>query len=257
MYWRRTRWPGPLGATSATSTSGGRLDLAVVDREAVAEQQQVAGRDAVGDLLAVDLAVLLVGQQHHHDVAARGGLGDVEHLEAGVLRLRDRGGVGPQAYDDVDAGVLEVQRVGVALRAVADDGDGLAVEEREVCVVVVEHAARQATKLASMTHQISVAADARGRVRRVHGAHDRLVAARVHVVAAGAAGDRDRAARGRSLLRDRAARVPLRLGARRDVRAAGADRLHVADQRPAAAAAGPDARAWSTSASRPTATGRA
>ena len=45
-YWRRTRWPGPLGATSATSTSGGRLDLAVVDREAVAEQQQVAGRDA-------------------------------------------------------------------------------------------------------------------------------------------------------------------------------------------------------------------
>jgi hypothetical protein len=29
--------------------------------------------------------------------------------------------------------------VGVALRAVADDGDGLAVEEGEISVVVVEH----------------------------------------------------------------------------------------------------------------------
>ena len=118
------------------------LDLAVVDREAVAEQQRVAGRDPVGDLLAVDLAVLLVGQQDHHDVAARGGLGDVEHLEAVGLGLLDRARVGAQAYDDGDARVLEVLRVGVALRAVPDDGDGLAVEEREVRVVVVEHGAQ-------------------------------------------------------------------------------------------------------------------
>ena len=55
-------------------------------------------------------------------------------------------GVRAQADDDVDAGVLEVERVGVALGAVADDGDGLAVEEVEVCVVVVEHVAPQATK---------------------------------------------------------------------------------------------------------------
>ena len=56
-----------------------------------------------------------------------------------VARLLDGARVGPQADDDVDARVLEVERVGVALRAVADDRDGLAVEEREVCVVVVEH----------------------------------------------------------------------------------------------------------------------
>ncbi len=56
-------------------------------------------------------------------------------------RLRDGGRVGTQPDDDVDAGVLEVERVGVALRAVADDGDGLAVEEAEVCVVVVDHCA--------------------------------------------------------------------------------------------------------------------
>ena len=63
-----------------------------------------------------------------------------QHLEALLARLGDRGGVLAQADDDVDAGVLEVERVGVALGAVADDGDGLAVEEREVCVVVVDHA---------------------------------------------------------------------------------------------------------------------
>ena len=73
---------------------------------------------------------------------AAGGVGDGEHLEAGGAGLLDRGGVLAQPDDDVDPGVLQVQRVGVALGAVADDRDGLAVEETEVCVVVVEHGAR-------------------------------------------------------------------------------------------------------------------
>ena len=42
------------------------------------------------------------------------------------------GGVGPQPDDDVNARVLQVERVGVALRAVADHGHGLALERREV-----------------------------------------------------------------------------------------------------------------------------
>ena len=134
------------------------LDLAVVDREAVAEEQRVAGRDPVGDLLAVDLAVLLVGQQDHHDVAARGGLGDVEHLQPVCLGLLDRARVGAQSYDDADARVLEVLRVGVALRAVPDDGDGLAVEEREVRVVVVEHGDQPSDARAAARPQASATA---------------------------------------------------------------------------------------------------
>ena len=63
--------------------------------------------------------------------------------QAGGLRLaRPTAESVAQAYDDVHARVLEVQRVGVALGAVADDGDGLAVEQPEVGVVVVEHGAR-------------------------------------------------------------------------------------------------------------------
>src|ERR1019366_8757183 len=48
-----------------------------------------------------------------------------------------------QADHDAHAGVLQVQRVGVTLGAVADNRDGLAVEQMEVRVVVVEHESAQ------------------------------------------------------------------------------------------------------------------
>ena len=63
-------------------------------------------------------------------------------LEAGGLGVLDRLAALAQAYDDVDPGVLEVARVRVALGAVAEDGHGLALEEVQVCVVVVIHGAR-------------------------------------------------------------------------------------------------------------------
>ena len=110
----------------------------------MAEQQHVARRDPVADLGLPHLAVQLVGDEHHHQVAAARRLDDRHHLEALLARRGDRGGVLAQTDDDVDAGVLQVQRVGMALRAVADDRDGLAVEQLEVGVVVVEHRGAQA-----------------------------------------------------------------------------------------------------------------
>jgi len=58
-----------------------------VDREAVAEQQRVAGRDPVLDAVVPHLAVKLVGDQHHHDVALAGRVDDTARanwLRAGV-----------------------------------------------------------------------------------------------------------------------------------------------------------------------------
>ena len=78
------------------------------------------------------------GQEDHHEVAAAGGFGDVEDLEAVLFGLGAAGGIGPQADHDVDAGVLEVEGMRVALGAVAEDRDGLAVELAEVGVFVVE-----------------------------------------------------------------------------------------------------------------------
>ena len=42
--------------------------------------------------------------------------------------------VGAEAYANVYAGVLEVEGVGVALRAVADDGYFFGLDEGEICV---------------------------------------------------------------------------------------------------------------------------
>jgi hypothetical protein len=108
----------------------------------VPEQERVPGRDAVADLGLVNVVMQLVGHEDHHHVAARGGVSHADDLEAVLARLLDAGGPFAQADDHVDPRVLEVQGVGVALGAEADDGDGLAVEEGEVSVVVVEHGRR-------------------------------------------------------------------------------------------------------------------
>ena len=79
------------------------------------EHQQVALGDPVGDLGLPDLGLLLVGEQDHHDVAPAGGVGDVEHLEPGDPGLLAAFRPGPQADHDLDPGVLQVERVGVAL----------------------------------------------------------------------------------------------------------------------------------------------
>ena len=42
-----------------------------------------------------------------------------------------------EADDDVDAAVLEVQRMGMALAAVTDDGNGLASEHLEICILII------------------------------------------------------------------------------------------------------------------------
>jgi hypothetical protein len=113
-----------------------------VHGETVPEQQRVPRSDPIADLGIPHVVMQLVGHEHHDDVPTRGGVRDAQDLEPGLARLLDARGPFAQADDHVDARVLEVQGVGVALGAEADDGDGLAVEEGEVCVVVVEHGRR-------------------------------------------------------------------------------------------------------------------
>jgi hypothetical protein len=45
--------------------------------------------------------------------------------------------------DDVgDAGIAQVQRMGASLAAVADDGDALAADDRQIAVAVMERGQR-------------------------------------------------------------------------------------------------------------------
>ena len=93
-------------------------------------------------LLLVDVGAQLIGHQHHHDVAGLGGLLDFHHVEVGA-GLGELGGLLPvrgalpQAHHHVDAGLGQVFGMGVALRAEADDGDGLAVQNAQVAVGIV------------------------------------------------------------------------------------------------------------------------
>jgi len=97
---------GPLRRDHPDVDARRRLDLVVVDREAVAEHDHVSLRDPVANLLLPDVVVALVGEQDHHDVAAAGRVDDRSDLEALLARLGDRVRVLAQADDDVDARVL-------------------------------------------------------------------------------------------------------------------------------------------------------
>ena len=89
------------------------------------------------DLFGVQLGRGLIGNQNHDHVGPLSDVGDGVDFKAGLLRLGNGFGVGGKAYFHLNAGVLEVEGVGVALRAVADDGHFLGLNEGKVGVVIV------------------------------------------------------------------------------------------------------------------------
>ena len=113
-----------------TSTPSGGGDAAEADVEAVGEEERVARREVGGDVLVVDRLLLGVGHQDHDDVGLGRGLGDRQHRRPGASALASDDEPSRRPTPHVDARVLEVEGVGVALRAVADDGDLAAADER-------------------------------------------------------------------------------------------------------------------------------
>jgi hypothetical protein len=89
------------------------------------------------DELLVDRGVVLIGQQDHDDIRTLDRVGELGHLDAGLLRLVPRSAALAQPDGDLDPRFLQVQSMRVALRAVADDGDLLSLDERKVRVLVV------------------------------------------------------------------------------------------------------------------------
>ncbi len=97
------------------------------------------GLQVRGDVLGVDVALDLVRGEDHDQVGFGDGVGDVQDAQALGLGLGAGLGAFLQADADVNAGIAQAQGVGVALGAVTDDGDGAALDDRQVGVVVVEH----------------------------------------------------------------------------------------------------------------------
>ena len=117
-------WPGPFGATMITSMSSGGVDPAVVDGEAVGEEDgRARARGSARPRRGRARPAARPGTSIATTCAPLHRLGDVLHRQPGLLGAAARGAVGPQADLDLDAGVGEVERVRVALAAVAEHRD--------------------------------------------------------------------------------------------------------------------------------------
>ncbi len=129
--------PGPLGSDQHDVDARRGFDLAEVDVEAVRTHQDVARLEIVADRLAIDVSLHLVGQQHVDDVGLARGLFGRQRLEAVAHGQVVVGAARALADDHGAAAVAQVLGVGMALRAVAQDGDRLALECRQIGIFVV------------------------------------------------------------------------------------------------------------------------
>ena len=91
--------------------------------EAVGERQRRALLEVGFDIVLVDAGDVLVGHQHDDEIGAAHRFADFLDRQAGFFRLVPRSAVLAQADRDLDAGLVQIQRMGVALRAVANDAN--------------------------------------------------------------------------------------------------------------------------------------
>ena len=109
-----------------------------MDVEAVREHERLAGRHVRRDLLVVQVALDMIGDQDHHHLGGFGGVGDRHHFQAGGFRFRPGLAALIEADHYVHARIAQVQRVRMALAAVADDGDGAAFQVVQISVFFVK-----------------------------------------------------------------------------------------------------------------------
>ena len=152
----RTRCPGPFGATMLTSTPLRRLDRAEANVEPVREHQRLAGFVEVRrDVALPDRRLRGVGREHHQDIAPGGGVRDARHRQPRPFGLRAALARLGEPNPDVDAALLQVQRVRVPLRAVADDGHLLRFDELDLRVRVVMNRRHGKRPLSSLKASMS------------------------------------------------------------------------------------------------------
>jgi hypothetical protein len=92
-----------------------------------------------GSILFVHTSDVFVRQQNHHHVGGGNGLVHFGNFEASLGDLVPRCAALAQTDHNLDAAVVQVLRVCVALAAVANDGNGLALDQTQVAILVVKN----------------------------------------------------------------------------------------------------------------------
>src|SRR5690606_32952045 len=110
----------------------GCLDVAEANVEAVREGKRLARGQLVLDRVCVNGALVLVWGEDHDEIRPLGCVGDILHRKASLFSLADRLRAFLPRDDALDTRIAKVHCVRVPLRAVADDGHLLALDDREV-----------------------------------------------------------------------------------------------------------------------------
>ena len=93
-----------------------------------AKSRHLPARQVRRDVGVVGALLLGVGYEHHDHVGLFTGLGDGDDAKARLFGLQDRRRLQSQADAHVVAAVVKVEGVGVALGAVAENGDLLRLQ---------------------------------------------------------------------------------------------------------------------------------
>ena len=103
----------------------------------MSKSEGAAALEIRADFILIDISLLLIGNQNHRDVSSLDGLSNRQNLQA--VLLCDLLGLAAliQADNDIDAAFLQVQRMGMALAAVTDDSNRLAVHDFPVDILII------------------------------------------------------------------------------------------------------------------------
>ncbi len=112
-------------------------NLVVVNREAVGEGQGGALLDVRLDFVLVQRGLELVRGQDHDQVGSSNSGSNVSYFQTMGFGLGNSGRAFTQTNSDVNAGIFQVASLCVTLGTVADDGDFLALDDRQVTIFIV------------------------------------------------------------------------------------------------------------------------
>ena len=117
----------------------GRDDLLEVDIEAVGKGQGTARSEVIPDFVFIYVGLFFIGNKDHGDVRTGDGFGDGLDGKTGFTGFFCRFAPFIEADGDIDPAVAEVERMGVALAAVADDSDFLSFHSFPIDILIIKH----------------------------------------------------------------------------------------------------------------------
>ncbi|EKD61954.1 MAG: hypothetical protein ACD_54C00008G0001 [uncultured bacterium] len=118
-----------------------RLDQAEMDVQAVGKGNRSTLTDVVVDVFLVGFSLQLVGHGEHDQIGPSRGFGDAHDLQAfGFGFLGGRRAFAQRDHKVFRARIAQVQRMGVALAAVAENGDLFVLDDVHIAVTIVINA---------------------------------------------------------------------------------------------------------------------